>query len=88
MCVGFFFVTSDPLQPIRCGIITQQFLAEELGLSDTNEIIMIRTFNESLVSRCFITQRGITANKIHTQQVINPLFVPCIQHLDPLTYAA
>ncbi|XP_022316420.2 thioredoxin domain-containing protein 11-like [Crassostrea virginica] len=39
----------NPLQPIRCGVITQQFLADELGLVDTDEIIMIRTFNESLM---------------------------------------
>ncbi|XP_061181878.1 thioredoxin domain-containing protein 11-like [Saccostrea echinata] len=52
--IQFFYAAirlmeKNPLQPIRCGVITQQYLADELGLTDKEEIIMIRTFNESLL---------------------------------------
>lgn len=77
-CDGFlcnlFCFHADPLQPIRCGVITQQFLADELGLVDTDEIIMIRTFNESLVGvyTAEISQRGVTLRPSY-----NPSIIPC-----------
>ncbi|KAK3089612.1 hypothetical protein FSP39_005028 [Pinctada imbricata] len=53
----------DPLQPVRCAVISKFSIAEELGMTDTKQFVFVRTFNKSLL---YPVNANFTSSDIQT----------------------